>query len=162
MKSTPQTSSKRYYKPECHDNWYSPMCVWYQRNFETFKSVFFIQLQQKPIWRYQWRSMVTTELPVPSFSVDFMWITTKSESSCELAWSIYIHGNKTGPEKRLARIGYFKTFVYEFKNVFLMVHDTPVGHLRNATWKYPKLNQNGVINISSWYKLRLTFTAWRL
>ena len=37
----------------------------------------------------------------------------------------------------------------------LMLYDTPARHLRNDIWKHPNLNQNGVFNTSSWYKLHI-------
>ena len=73
------------------------------------------------------------------------------------AWSIYSHDSETGPEERLVCIGYFKTklFEHEFKDIFPMVYATPARHLTKWNIKVPTLNQNGVFNISSRYKLPL-------
>ena len=88
-------------------------------------------------------------------------ITIVMRHSCDTECSIYSHGSEAGPDEKLVRIGYFKTetFEYEFKHIFPMVYDTLARHLSNKTEKCPKLNQNGVINISRWNKLRLTLTA---
>ena len=136
-------------------------------NVETFESNFFIQSQQ-PICQYQWRSVETTESPVPhfcQFHVNNADMTIVMRHAFECVWSIYSHSSETGPEERLGRIGYFKFSNFSNTNLkiyFVMVHHTQARHLRNETWKCPKLNRNGVNTISSRYKLGLIFTARRL
>ena len=80
-----------------------------------------------------------------------------SQSSCGTlanVWDLIIAtaGSEAGPENKLVSNDYFKSpmFEYDFKDIFPMVYDTPVRHLRNETQKCSKLNENGVIIISIW------------
>ena len=89
----------------------------------------------------------------PSFSADFMRITTISQSSCgtpanvrdpfkaTVAKQVPMLSQRLFQNLKFSYMN-FKTFIAMVYNV-----DTPARHLRNETWKCPKLNQNGVINI---------------
>ena len=64
-------------------------------------------------------------------------------------------------EERLKRLGFLEPWIfeYEFRDIF----PRDVFHTRQALTKWlikvPKLTQDGMLNLSSWYKPRVTFTA---
>ena len=55
----------------------------------------------------------------------------------------------------VSTVSKFKVSNTNLKIFSLMLYDTPARHLRNDIWKRPNLNQNGVFNTSSWYKLHI-------
>ena len=71
-------------------------------------------------------------------------------------------GSEAGRAERWYILAILKHFEYEFQDIFPMLYGAAVRHIQNEILKCPNANQNGVFNISSWYKFRLTFTAWRL
>ena len=85
--------------------------------------------------------------------------------ACERAWSIQSHGNETGAEERLSRIGSFPNWnfwIRIYKYFCPMVYGIPAKHLQNEAWSCQKLNPNGFFTVSRRYKIRSTFTAWGL
>ena len=65
------------------------------------------------------------------------------------------------PSQRRDRIGYLEPWIFEneFRNIFPKIYGIPGRPLRNDALKYPKLSQDGMLNISRWYKPMVTFTA---
>ena len=94
------------------------------------------------------------------FSVDFKEINTISQSLPSTS-VIYNRGRAAVTEERLERIGYREPWIFEYEFRYIFSQD--VWHTRQTLTKWrikcPMLTQDGMLNMFSWYKPRLNFTA---
>ena len=98
-----------------------------------------------------------------TFSVDLKKIKTIPQtfpSTCAICLQPQQSGRCRG---EIENLGYLEPwfFEYEFWD-FFQRYCIPDRHLRNDALKCPKVSQDGMVNMSSWYKLRSRFTAVRL
>ena len=148
--------------------WDGPSRVQTSPKMLQIKKVNVIILSQpKPRWHYQWRNMGMTVTRC-TFAVDFKELKTIPQSLTSMC-TICLQPRQSGHHRRdiesprLSGVSLNPwIFEYEFRDIFAQ----DVWHTRKALTKWrkkcPKLTQDGMLNMSSCYKLRLTFTAVRL
>ena len=120
--------------------------------------------QPKHLRQYQWSNMDMTELPL----YVFCWFQRNKDDMTIVAQHVRDLFT-TATEQPTQRRDRNASAIWnrEFSNMnlevfFFKMYGIPYRQLRNDAWKCPKVTQDGMLNISNWYKPRLTFTAVRL
>ena len=101
-----------------------------------------------------------TETARPSGVLLVEWVTHVCLDTTWVGSPLHLRAAVT--EERLKCLGYLELWIFEnkFRDIFFpKMHGIPERHLGNNAYKCPKLTQDGMSNVSSWYKPRLTFTA---
>ena len=117
----------------------------------------------KALWQYQRSNMDMPELPVDRFLL----ISKKQrhQNCCPARARFYYNPKKAAvTEERLKCLSYLEPWIFEYEFRYIISHDVWLSRQALAKWRIrcPKLIQDGMLNMSSWYKRWLTFTAVNL
>ena len=127
---------------------------------KIFKENVFILPQPKPLWQYQWSNMIMTKLPI----VVFCWFQRNKDDITIVAQ--HVRDLFTiAAERPSQRRDWNASAIWnrEFSNakldIFPKMYGIPDRHLRNNALKHPKITQDGMLNMSSWYKIEADFNC---